>query len=59
VAAALRFDPWPFYVVLDVRERNRNLRSLDVGKIAKEYLAAVEKVTSAVDKMLDDSRSGS
>jgi len=59
VAAALRFDPWPFYVVLDVRERKTNLRSLDVGKIAKEYLAAVEKVTSAVDKMLDDSRSGS
>lgn len=59
VAAALGFDPSPFYVVLDVRERKRHLRNVDVGKIAKEYLAAVEKVTTAVDRMLDTpSRSG-
>jgi predicted nucleotidyltransferase len=60
LGAALGFDPSPFYVVLDVRERKRDLRDMDVGKIANEYLAAVEKVTSAVDRMLDvPSRSGS
>lgn len=47
------FDPSGFLEVLDVREKKSNRRQFNVTNVFSRYLAAVEKVTSAVDKLLD------
>jgi hypothetical protein len=39
--------------VLDVREGKANRKKLDVKDVFSRYLAAVEQVTTAVDRMLD------
>jgi chromatin segregation and condensation protein Rec8/ScpA/Scc1 (kleisin family) len=39
--------------VLEVRERKTNPKKVDVNQVAAKYLAAVEKVTTAVDEALD------
>jgi len=39
--------------VLDVRERKADRKKFDVTDVFSRYLAAVEQVTAAVDKMLD------
>lgn len=53
LAASLGFDGSPFEHLLDIREHRADPRQFRVQDIAARYLAAVEQVTSAVDKMLD------
>ena len=47
------FDASPFLQVLDVREKITKPKNLDVAAVFARYLAALEQVTSAVDRMLD------
>jgi hypothetical protein len=51
-------DASAFLQVLDVRERKVNRHSLDVANVFSRYLAAVEHVTAAVDKILDSGTKG-
>lgn len=47
----LNFNASPFVELLHVRERNRDHRDLRAGRIAAQYLEAIEQVASAVDRM--------
>jgi hypothetical protein len=47
------FDPTAFEQTLDVRERKLDPKKLDVSDLCARYLAAIEKVTAAVDQALD------
>jgi hypothetical protein len=49
----LGFDGSAILQVLDVREGKSDRKKLDAGVVFSRYLAAVEQVTSAVDRMLD------
>ena len=49
----IKFDPSGVLDVLDVREGKANRKKLDVKDVFSRYLAAVEQVTTAVDRMLD------
>ena len=49
----IAFDPSGILHVLDVRERKSNRKSFDVADVFSRYLAALEQVTTAVDRMLD------
>jgi len=51
------FDPSAILQALEVREHKANSKKMDVNDIAARYLAAVEKVTSAVDEALDSEAS--
>jgi predicted nucleotidyltransferase len=53
LAASLGFDATPFEHLLDIREHRADPKKFRVQEIAARYLAAVEQVTAAVDKMLD------
>lgn len=53
LAAVLAFDASPFEHLLDIREHRADLRQFQVQEVAARYLAAVEQVTAAVDRMLD------
>jgi hypothetical protein len=53
------FDASGILQVLDVRERKSGRRKFDVADVFARYLAAVEQVTTAVDKMLDSGTAGS
>jgi predicted nucleotidyltransferase len=53
LAANLGFDASPFDQLLDIREHRIDPKQFRVQEVAARYLAAVEQVTSAVDKMLD------
>jgi hypothetical protein len=52
------FDPASIYQVLDVREHKAAAKTLDAKELFGRYLAAVERVTAAVDKALDPGASG-
>ena len=58
LAEKLGFDPSGFLHVLDVREDRVKSKQLDVNDVFSRYLAAVEHVTNAVDKMLDSGVAG-
>ncbi len=47
------FDASGILQVLDVRERKSDRKQFDVADVFSRYLAALEQVTSAVDRMLD------
>jgi hypothetical protein len=47
------FDPAPWLQALDVREHKANPKKIDAQDLAARYVAAVEKVTAAVDEALD------
>jgi len=47
------FDASAFLQVLDVRERNADRKTFDVADVFSRYLAALQQVAAAVDKMLD------
>jgi hypothetical protein len=47
------FDASGVLQVLDVRERKSSRKQFDVADVFSRYLAALEQVTAAVDKMLD------
>jgi hypothetical protein len=53
------FDGSGILQVLDVREKKSDRRKLDVADVFSRYLAALEQVTAAVDKMLDSGTAGS
>jgi len=54
----LGFDPAAINQVLDVREHKADRKKMDVRDLCARYLAAIEKVTNAVDKALDSDASG-
>ena len=53
------FDGSAFLQVLDVREGKADRKKLDVADVFSRYLSAIERVTAAVDKMLDSDSSSS
>jgi len=53
------FDPAGILWVLDVREGKSDRKKFDVADVFSRYLAALEQVTAAVDKMLDSGVAGS
>jgi hypothetical protein len=53
LATRLPFDPSAFLQLLDIRERKAETKQFDVTDVFARYLAAVQQVTAAVDKMLD------
>jgi predicted nucleotidyltransferase len=55
----LGFDASSILHVLDVRERKSDRKKFDAADVFSRYLAALEQVTAAVDKMLDSGAAGS
>jgi predicted nucleotidyltransferase len=53
LAERVRFDASAFLQLLNIRERKTDTKQLDVADVFARYLAAVQQVTAAVDKMLD------
>ena len=53
LAKRIAFDPSAFLLLLDIRERKTETKQSDVNDVFAHYLAAVQQVTDAVDKMLD------
>jgi hypothetical protein len=53
------FDASGFLQVLDVREKKLDRKKVAVASVFSRYLAAVEQVASAVDRMLDSGAAGS
>jgi len=53
LAAKVGFDANVFSQVLDIRERKVDRKTIDVDELFARYLKAVEKITAAVDQMLD------
>ena len=58
LARKLGFDSSPLQQALDVRERKADPKKLDVNDLCARYLAAIEKVATAVDEALDVSSPG-
>jgi hypothetical protein len=54
LAARLPFDSSAFLQLLDIRERKAETKQFDVNDVFTRYLAAVQQVTAAVDRMLDN-----
>lgn len=59
LASRIQLDPSPLLQLLDIREAKTNREQLDVSDVACHYLAAVQQVTAAVDKMLDSTEAKS
>jgi hypothetical protein len=59
LAMQIGFDASGILQVLDVRERKADRKQFSVTDVFSRYLAALEQVTSAVDKMLDSGATGS
>jgi predicted nucleotidyltransferase len=53
LAERVPFDASAFLQLLNIRERKIETKQLDVTDVFARYLAAVQQVTAAVDKMLD------
>lgn len=53
LAAKVGFDASVFSQLVDIRERKVDRKTLDVDELFARYLSAVEKITAAVDEMLD------
>jgi hypothetical protein len=53
LAKHIGFDASGILQVLDVRERKQERKQFDVAGVFSRYLAALEQVTTAIDKMLD------
>jgi Nucleotidyltransferase domain len=58
LSAKINFDPSAFLHVLDVREKVAKPKQFDVADVFARYLASLEQVTAAVDRMLDSGASG-
>ncbi|MBA3914958.1 MAG: nucleotidyltransferase domain-containing protein [Acidobacteriales bacterium] len=52
-AQRAQFDPGALVQIMEVRRKNLDPKQLDVHEVLGRYLAAIEQVTSAVDRMLD------
>jgi hypothetical protein len=59
LAARIPFDPSAFLQLLDIRERKAETKQFDVNDVFTRYLAAIQQVAAAVDRMLDNPRPGS
>jgi len=59
LAKQLGFDASAILQVLNVRERQSDRKELDVADVFSRYLTALERVTAAVDKILDSGTVGS
>jgi len=57
LSTKMKFDPSPVYQLLDIRERKTEAKRIQVQDLAARYLAAIEKVTAAVDEALDSDAS--
>jgi predicted nucleotidyltransferase len=53
LAAKAGFDPGAFLQLFDLRERKLDRKTLNVDDVFARYLKAVERITAAVDDMLD------
>jgi hypothetical protein len=58
LAKRVGFDLSAIHQALDVREHKAERKKIDINDLAARYLAAVEKVTAAVDAALDSESSG-
>jgi hypothetical protein len=54
----VEFDPSAILQALDVREHKADPKKIDIGDLVARYLAAIEKVTAAVDEALDSDTPG-
>jgi hypothetical protein len=59
LARQVGFDASGMLQVLDVREKKSGRKMFDVADVFARYLAALEQVTAALDRMLDSGASGS
>ena len=59
LAKQIGFDASGILHALDVRERKSDRKQFNVTDVFSRYLAALEQVTAAVDKMLDSGAAGS
>jgi predicted nucleotidyltransferase len=53
----IQFDSSAFLQLLDVREHKAEQKRLDAADVFARYLAAIQQVTAAVDRMLDSTES--
>lgn len=53
LAKRIQFDPSAFAQLLDIREGKAEQRRFDPADVFARYLAAIQQVTAAVDRMLD------
>jgi hypothetical protein len=58
LAKRLGFDLSAIHQALDVREHKADRKKIAINDLAARYVAAVEKVTAAVDEALDSDASG-
>ncbi len=59
LAQRIQFDPSAFVQLLDIRERKADRKQFDAADVFGRYLAAIQQVTAAVDRMLDSTESHS
>jgi hypothetical protein len=59
LAKRIEFDPSPFLQLLDIREHKADRKHFDAADVFSRYLAAIQQVTAAVDRMLDSTESRS
>jgi hypothetical protein len=59
LAQKIKFDPSAFMQLLDIRERKADRKQFDAADVFGRYLAAIQQVTAAVDRMLDSTESRS
>lgn len=57
LSAKMRFDLSALYELLDIREHKTKLKKIKIDDLSARYLAAIEKVTAAVDEALDSDAS--
>ena len=57
LAQKIGFDASGVLQVLDVRDKKLDRKKLNVPDVFSRYLAALDQVTSAVDRMLDSTPS--
>jgi hypothetical protein len=58
LAKVLQFDAAPFLQVLEARDGSADPKKLNLRETASRYLAGVEQVTAAVDRILDPGQAG-
>ncbi|MGB7585725.1 MAG: nucleotidyltransferase domain-containing protein [Terriglobales bacterium] len=59
VAKRISFDPSSFQQLLDIREHKADQKQFDAAEMLGRYLAAIQQVTAAVDRMLDSTEARS
>jgi hypothetical protein len=59
LAQRIQFDPSAFVQLIDIRERKADQKQFDAADVFARYLAAIQQVTAAVDRMLDSTESRS